>query len=85
MALRTKKIAVYYRDLPKIVEDTVATDRQCHLVKDGIFTANGVKCPRATITLEWEGSEGDKERLKKLERLLGELQSNNQIVSFSVR
>ena len=83
--IRTKKIAVYYRDIPASLDTLVFTDPDLKMAKDGIFSCDGIKCPRATITMLWEGSDTDKIKLKKIERLLEELSSNNQIISFSIR
>lgn len=82
---RTKKIAVYYRELPNALELLTSSSKTMSLVKDGVYETNGVRCPRATITLDWTGSAQDKELLNGLLKFLEELMSNNQIVSFSAR
>jgi len=83
--IRVKKIAVFYRDIPAALDHLVHTDTKMKLLKDGVFTCNGVQCPRATITMEWTGSDTDVQKIKKIKNLLEELADNNQIVSFTIR
>jgi len=85
MIPRTKRIAIFFREMPAVIERAVAADDTMKLFKDGIFTTNGIRCPRATLALEWNSSKADLEKLKKLIALLEELQANNQIVTFSIR
>lgn len=85
MAKRLKKIAIFYRSLPAVLEHHVLKDKEMSLLKDGIFTHDGVRCPRATIAIEWDGSKAAQERLERLVRLLEELEKNNQIATFTVR
>lgn len=83
---RLKKIAVYFRNaLPGALERHIQVDKEMKLHKDGVFTHNGVRCPRVTISFEWDGSKPDQERLEKMTRLLEELENNNQIIAFSVK
>lgn len=85
MKKRIKRIAIYYRSMPLILEQMVAQNDDMRLLKDGVFTCNGVRCPRATMSLDWTGSKADIDRLKALALLLGELEANNQIAAFSIR
>lgn len=85
MIKRLKKVAVFYRDMPAALDYFIQTDGKMRLLKDGVFSTNGVRCPRATISMEWTGSETEKERLEALTRLLEELEANNQIVAFNIR
>jgi len=78
-------IAVFYRDLPSALETFVNTDGHIMLRKDGVFPFNGTRVPRMTLEVAPVSFTKDKERAKKLVELLGELESNNQILGFSIR
>ena len=85
MQSRYKKIAIYYRDMPQIIEILTLKDSKLSLTKDGVFTTGGVKCPRATLNMEWDASHTASEKLGRIVKILDELESNNQIVSYSIR
>ena len=78
-------IVVYYRDIPVVLKSAINRDGKMKMLKDGIHDSIGHSCPRLTITMEPSSGEKDRERLKVLTSLLDELESNNQIVSFSVK
>jgi hypothetical protein len=63
----------------------MAIDKHIKYVKDGVKTyEDGHKCPRLSIVVDPCGNDDqDKQRLKKLEKLLDELLANNQIVGYS--
>jgi hypothetical protein len=78
-----KRYAVYYRDIPLILQDFVKIDGHIILSKDGVYKGLGHSCPRLTLQVEDTKPELDKQRIKKLEKLLTELESNNQIAGWS--
>jgi hypothetical protein len=71
--------------MPQIVEILALNDKKLSLTKEGVFITNGVKCPRATLNMEWDSSHTAIEMLGKIVKILDELESNNQIVSYSIR
>lgn len=78
-------VIVYYRDMPMVLKSAITKDGKMKYSKDGVCNGVGHNCPRMTITMESIDKEKDHDRLKLLTQLLGELESNNQIVSFSVK
>jgi hypothetical protein len=80
--IKAKKYAVYYRDIPAVLQALIAKDGQMSLCKDGVYVIDGHSCPRLTITVEPVPGR-DNERLRNLEQLLDELDTNNQIAGWA--
>lgn len=80
-----KKYAIYYREIPAFLDLFIIKDGNIKFVKDGLKEfSKGHRCPRMSVIVEPTGNESqDRERLRKLEALLDELQANNQIVGYS--
>jgi hypothetical protein len=80
------KILVYYREIPIILDTYIKTDGHIIFNKDGIYPVNGHEAPRASLLMEDTGdkTKNDK-RIAKLHSILGELQKNNQIISFQIK
>jgi hypothetical protein len=78
-----RRFAVYYRDIPTILHDFVKADGNITLTKDGVYKGLGHSCPRLTLVMEDTNPNADKQRMKKLEALLSELESNNQIAGWN--
>lgn len=78
-------IVIYYRDIPLILKSFISKDGDMKYSKDGVCSGVGHSCPRMTVTMGYNDNDKDRDRLKRITNLLGELESNNQIVSFSVK
>lgn len=83
--MRTIKAIIYYRKMPQDIQDLALAEQEIHLIKDGVFSYNGIKCPRATLTIDWVGSDSDKDRLKRVEYLLDYMVRTNNIVAYNIR
>lgn len=83
--MRTIKVIIFYRKMPKDIQDLALSEQEIHLIKDGIFTYNGIKCPRATLTIDWSGTDSDKDRYKRAIDLLDYMVRTNNIIAYSVR
>lgn len=75
---------VYYRDIPLALSTFISANKNVYYTKDGALKGVGHNCPRLTIRLTPISPDADKKLKDKLDSLLGELESNNQIVSYSV-
>ena len=53
--------------------------------KDGVYKVGEISAPRATVTIQWDGTTEDKILFEKTIAFLEELEANNQIISFSVK
>lgn len=79
-----KKYSIYYRDLPSSLDYFIHLDEFMGYTKDGVKTFQEHKCPRLSLYVEPTGNVSlDKDRINKLEALLLNLLSNNQIVGYS--
>lgn len=80
-----KKFAVYYREIPLSLEHFMLKDGNMKFNKDGARPFHdGHRCPRLSIVMEPTGNANlDKDRVKRFEDLLQQLESNNQIVGYS--
>jgi len=77
-----KRYAVYYRDIPLVLQLMVTKDGAMSIAKDGVHRVNGHSCPRITLIVNPVQNK-DIERIRRLEELLTELVSNNQLVAWS--
>jgi hypothetical protein len=75
---------VYYRDIPAALTMFVSSNASFSYTKDGVMKGVGHNCPRITITYKPKTPQEDTKCLERLERLLADLLSNNQIVDYSV-
>lgn len=76
---------VFYRDLPRILENSVKSDGRMSIIKDGVKKLGDQKIPRITISIESTDLAKDIKRVESMEQLLSQLESNNQIASFRLR
>lgn len=82
--IRAKKYAIYYRSMPSVLEIFIKQDGRISVNKDGVHVTKGHSCPRMTLIVEPTKQDWvDKDRLKRLEDLLDQLCSNNQLVAYS--
>lgn len=81
--IRPKKYAVYYHEIPLLLELFIKKDGNMGVTKDGVHKGLGHACPRLTITVNPGAIDTDRERLRRLEELLTELSANNQIAGWS--
>lgn len=77
-----KRYAVYYREIPLVLQHMVTKDKAMSMTKDGVHKIDGHSCPRLTIIVTPVPNK-DTERLRRLEELLTELVSNNQLVGWA--
>jgi len=77
------RIIIYYKDMPKYLEDHVAHDKFLSLTKDGAAQFGGISCARAIVGIRQFNDYTDKERLTALLKVLDTLQKNNQIFAFT--
>lgn len=85
MELEKKVIAsIHYREIPMCLETLLNSDKDFSFIKDGNKKIDGYLCPRITVRYQPKNTQEDKKLLNKLEKLLIELEANNQIVSFSI-
>lgn len=75
---------IYYRDLPNALISFVSSQKCLSYTKDGVLKGAGHSCPRLTIRCKVSEADDDKVLRNRLSLLLGELEANNQIVSFSI-
>jgi len=79
---RCANFLVFYRDLPKAIETHIKADGRMSFIKDGVKKFGDQSCPRITICVNTVDVAKDKQRVDALNRLLEQLESNNQIVGF---
>lgn len=82
-----KKVAVafvYIREIPGLLESTIKNLKMT-FSKDGVSADLGHQCPRITVFLETTDEYSDESRAEKLERVLIELEGNNQIAGYSIK
>jgi hypothetical protein len=84
MSDKTLLAYVYYRDLPAALVSFVSGYQTMSYTKDGALKGVGHACPRITIRYQVSDAEADKKLRARLDTLLSELESNNQIVSYSI-
>lgn len=75
---------VYYRDVPACLLSMLALDPAFSYTKDGVLKGAGHSCPRMTILYKKTGTQEDVKVISKLQKLLEELESNNQVVNFNL-
>lgn len=80
--INPKRYAVYYRDIPMILQSIVSQDGAMSMVKDGVHKIDGHSCPRLTIIVNPVANK-DVERIRRIEELLDELVTNNQLVGWT--
>jgi len=77
------QFAIYYRDVPVILEGAISADVGITTTKDGLKKySEGHSAPRLTLTMTESQAGGDKKRVKQIEAILETLEKNNQIVGF---
>jgi len=83
--IRSKKYAVFSREMPPELIDFISKDGHIIHNKDGVRTSStGHKCPRLSLIVQPTGNtDKDKSRVTKLEHLLKSLEKLHKIVSFS--
>ena len=75
----------YYKNIPACLNDLVLADKRSTLTKEGLYEFEGIRCSRAVINLESIDYVADQERLNKLIDLLEILDSNQEIIAYSVK
>jgi len=75
---------VYYRDIPLVLQTYITSNPTLSYTKDGVMQGIGHNCPRLTVKLMKSGLDTDKNIIIKLEKILNELESNNQIALFNM-
>lgn len=84
MAVVIAKYIVYYtKEIPQKLLDLVVTDRNILLVKNGLSSINGYKCPQLLLQVASMNSRVDTQRIIVLNSLLDSLIKTGLLEHYS--
>lgn len=75
---------VYYREIPESLLTLLSEENGYSYTKDGVMRGVEPPCPRMTVRFAVKNTHEDGKVLRKLEKTLMNLESNNQLVSYTI-